>query len=51
MLQKLIEEPGGMQKEVMIILEGKFPPLYIHPSYANLRIGILLHLRIRTPEI
>ena len=24
------EEFGGMQKEVMIKLEGKFPPLYIH---------------------
>jgi hypothetical protein len=29
-MQTLLEEFGGMQKEVVIKLEGKFPPLYIH---------------------
>lgn len=29
-LQKLLEEFGGMQKMVMVKLEGKFLPLYIH---------------------
>ena len=51
-LQKLLEEFGGIQKMVMVKLEGKFLPLYIHDlsPFLYWKSSISVYANIKPPR-